>query len=162
MVLRMLFLDHFFLFMGMNSQKTEDESALVDNTQYLFLLKGNSVKSEFKLHKSIVYLDKNVDNRMKNKYLLSLGYDEQVDSTGNAVQNALVFKIWDFISLDNYMPATSTQLTGGSVWDKHENDQRNMMTPIMYKIEIDGKPYLDPIKKFAVSHDCVLAALVTN
>jgi hypothetical protein len=32
----------------------------------------------------------------------------------------------------------------------------------MYKIEIEGKPYLDPVKKFAVSKDCVLAALVTN
>jgi len=32
----------------------------------------------------------------------------------------------------------------------------------MYKIEVDGKPYLDPVKKFAVSHDCVLAALVTS
>ena len=36
------------------------------------------------------------------------------------------------------------------------------MTPIMYKIEIEGKPYLDPVKKFAVSNDCVLAALVKH
>ena len=36
------------------------------------------------------------------------------------------------------------------------------MMPHMYKIEVDGKPYLDPIKKFAVSRDCVLAALVLH
>ena len=36
------------------------------------------------------------------------------------------------------------------------------MTPMMYKIEIEGKPYLDPVKKFAVSNDCVLAALVKH
>ena len=36
------------------------------------------------------------------------------------------------------------------------------MTPIMYKIELEGKPYLDPIKKFTVSKDCVFACLVTG
>jgi len=77
------------------------------------------------------------------------------------LQKALVFKIWDFISLDNYVQASQSGLTGGSVWDKPQNDANNMMTPIMYKIELEGKPYLDPVKKFAVSHDCVLAALVT-
>jgi hypothetical protein len=37
-----------------------------------------------------------------------------------------------------------------------------MMTPAMFKIEIEGKPYMDPVKKFTVSKDCVMAALVTN
>jgi hypothetical protein len=32
----------------------------------------------------------------------------------------------------------------------------------MYRIEIDGKPYLQPVKKFAVSKDLYMAALVTN
>jgi len=32
----------------------------------------------------------------------------------------------------------------------------------MYRIEVEGKPYLEPVKKFAVSNDCMLAALVTN
>ena len=36
------------------------------------------------------------------------------------------------------------------------------MMPHMYKIEVDGKPYLENIKKFAVSRDCVLAALVLH
>ena len=36
------------------------------------------------------------------------------------------------------------------------------MTPIMYRIEIGGKPYLEPVKKFAVSRDLRIAALVTN
>ena len=48
-------------------------------------MKGNQVKSEYKIHKSVVYLDKNVDNKMKNKFLLSLGYDEQLDSTANVL-----------------------------------------------------------------------------
>lgn len=38
---------------------------------------------------------------MDNKYLLTLGYDDRVQD-GNIVETALVFKIWDFISLDNY------------------------------------------------------------
>ena len=37
-----------------------------------------------------------------------------------------------------------------------------LMTPLMYRIEVDGKPYLDPVKKFAVSSDCMLAALVMH
>lgn len=36
------------------------------------------------------------------------------------------------------------------------------MTPQMFKIEVDGKPYLDPVKKFAVSKDLFLCALVTS
>lgn len=37
-----------------------------------------------------------------------------------------------------------------------------MMTPAMFKIEVEGKPYMDPVKKFTVSKDSVMAALVTN
>ena len=65
-------------------------------------MKEMQVKSEFKVHKSVLYLDKNVDNLLGNKYLLSLGYDEQIDpNTKSVLQTALVFKIWDFISLDS-------------------------------------------------------------
>ena len=49
-------------------------------------------------------MEKNVSNAMNNKYLLSLGYDDRItdDNPGNPPETALVFKIWDFISLDNY------------------------------------------------------------
>ena len=47
-------------------------------------MKGNQIKSEFKIHNNILFLDKNVDNRLGGKNLLSLGYDFQIDSsTGN-------------------------------------------------------------------------------
>ena len=41
---------------------------------------------------------------MNNKYLLSLGYDDKImdDNPANQPETALAFKIWDFISLDNY------------------------------------------------------------
>lgn len=101
MVLRMLYLDYFFLFMGMNAHKTPDGQALADPNQYLFLMKEMQVKSEFKVHRSVLFLDKNVENAMGNKFLLSLGYDDNVDAvTGNVGETILVFKIWDFISLD--------------------------------------------------------------
>lgn len=81
-------------------------------------MKGNQVKHEYKIHRSVLFLDKNVDNYLKNKYLLSLGYDDQVDATGNTLQTALVFKIWDFISLSEYVQSSPNGgLTGGSVWD---------------------------------------------
>ena len=68
----MLFLDHFFLFMGMNGYRSQD-GQLQDQTQYLFLMKANQIKSEFKLHDSIMYFEKNVDNRLGGKNLLTLG-----------------------------------------------------------------------------------------
>lgn len=64
-------------------------------------MKEMQVKSEFKVHRSVLFLDKNVENLMGNKYLLSLGYDDQIDANGQVLQTALVFKIWDFISLDS-------------------------------------------------------------
>ena len=100
MVLRMLYLDYFFLFMGMNAEQNPDQT-LVDPNQYLFLMKEMQVKSEFKIHESVLFLDKNVDNFMGNKFLLSLGYDQNYDpTTGQPADKHLVFKIWDFISLD--------------------------------------------------------------
>lgn len=78
MILRMLFLDHFYLFMGMNRETAEDGS-LLDSTQYLFMMKDGKVKTEFKLHRSVAFMDKNVDNRLHNKYLVTLGYDDRLD-----------------------------------------------------------------------------------
>ena len=50
-------------------------------------------------------MDKNIQNVMGNKYLFSLGHDYNVNpATGEVDENseyALVFKIWDFISLDS-------------------------------------------------------------
>ena len=64
-------------------------------------MKEMKVKSEFKVHNSIVYLDKNVENPVGNKFLLSLGYDEYVEPTTNENKNLLLFKVWDFVSLDS-------------------------------------------------------------
>lgn len=54
-----------------------------------------------------------------------------------------------------------TSLAGGTIWEKAGHDSKGMMTPNMYKIEFEGKPYLDAVKKFSVSGDCMIAALVT-
>lgn len=94
----MLYLDYFFLFLGMNAAQADGQ--LIDQTQYLFLMKEMQVKSEFKIHSSVLYLDKNVENLMNNKFILSLGYDENVNEQGET-ERALVFKIWEFISLDS-------------------------------------------------------------
>ena len=57
---------------------------------------------------------------MGNKYLLSLGYDEKIEN-GKNVEKALVFKIWEFFSLDEYVPHSVTNLTGGTIWEKPVN-----------------------------------------
>ena len=65
-------------------------------------MKDMQVRCEFKVHKSVIFLDKNVDNLMGSKFLLSVGYDDHVDpATGGVSEAALVFKIWDFTSLDS-------------------------------------------------------------
>ena len=98
----MLYLDYFFLFLGLNAETTPDESALIDPQQYLFLMKDMFVKkdSEFKIHQSVLFLDKNVENYKGEKLILSLGYDNRIDdASGKVLETALVFKIWNFMSL---------------------------------------------------------------
>ena len=65
----------------------------------LYLMKEMRVKSEFKLHNSVLYLEKNVVNYKNQKFILSLGYDSIIEDAKPT--NALVFKVWDFISLDS-------------------------------------------------------------
>ena len=67
-------------------------------------MKDKSVRQEYKLHNRIVYFDKNVENQLGNKYLLSLGYDDKIDQAGQKQETALVFKIWEFgnICSDSY------------------------------------------------------------
>lgn len=126
-------------------------------------MKGNQVKTEYRIHRSVLYLDKNVDNFLKNKYILSLGYDDYIDpQSGKVTDTALVFKIWDFMSLDDYPQATNKGgLTGGCAWN-NEINPNGMSVPAMFKLEIEGVPYLEPVKKFAVSKDLWMAALVTS
>jgi hypothetical protein len=73
-VLRMLNIDYMFFFLGMNAQKTPDGMGLADPTQYLFLMKDMQVKSEFRLHHQVLFLDKYC--YQDKKLLISLGYDE--------------------------------------------------------------------------------------
>lgn len=96
---------------------------------------------------------------MDNKYLLTLGYDDK-SQDGNIVETALVFKIWDFISLDNYSQYRGDTPTGGSIWDR--TTERSEDAPVSYRIQVDGKDYLGQLQKFAVSKDLVLCALVTH
>jgi hypothetical protein len=73
-----MYLDYFFLFFVINGASIV-QGKQNDESQYLFLMKEMQVKSEFKIHGSVVYLDKNVENLCGNKFLLSLGYDEKID-----------------------------------------------------------------------------------
>lgn len=61
-------------------------------------MKEMKVKSEYRVHHDIYYLEKNFKNAINGKFIVSLGYD-YLDAQGG--QRALVLKIWDFISLDS-------------------------------------------------------------
>ena len=60
-IFRMMFLDHFFLFLGINGASTV-QGRQNDDSHYLFLMKEMQVKSELKIHGSVVFLDKNDEN----------------------------------------------------------------------------------------------------
>ena len=68
----------------------------------------------------------------------------------------MILKIWEFISLDDYCKDASG-MTGGSYFDRTENQHKGATVPIMYKIEST-----DPIKKFTVSKDMLFACMVTG
>ena len=80
-------------------------------------MKGNQVKSEFKIHKAVLYFDKNIDNYLKNKYIISLGYDDPQDPSIMTTSPPMILKIWEFISLDDYCKDASG-MTGGSYFDR--------------------------------------------
>ena len=54
----MMYLDYFFLFLGVNGASTP-QGKQNDENHYLFLMKEMQVKSEFKIHGNVVFLDKN-------------------------------------------------------------------------------------------------------
>lgn len=90
--------------------------------------------SEFKIHQSVLFLDKNVENYKGEKLILSLGYDNKVDEgNGKILETALVFKIWNFMSLGGkyqfflnsffkdyktFNRENPASLTGGNIWEK--------------------------------------------
>ena len=93
------------------------------------MFKNSQVKCHFKIHTGVVFLDKNVNNPLENKYILSLGYDDRVEPEGHISERALIFKIWDYTCLHgrffyflshlrsiDYVEATETCLTGGTIW----------------------------------------------
>ena len=73
------------------------------------MVKDNAIKSIFRLHEFSLFLEKNVNNPLEKKLLLSLGVDISPDDT-----KSLVFKVWDFMSLDTYSEYAKDKLTGGS------------------------------------------------
>ncbi len=57
-------------------------TAMLDPNTYLYMFKESQYRNEFKIHSTILFLDKNVDYMFRKecrKCLLSLGYDERVD-----------------------------------------------------------------------------------
>ena len=117
----MLFLDHFFIFMGKKNEFMANGEDLVDPRQYVFIMKDMQVKSEHRIHHDVRFLQKNTENPTGNKYLLSLGYDYGPTKGSKA----LVLKIWDFESLisDEYAPTSpndANSLTGGTWWQKQD------------------------------------------
>ena len=56
----------------------------------------------------------------------------------------------------DYKPATENNLTGGNINEQGYDDE----SPVMREVLFNKKPYEKDIKKFQVSPDLVMAALV--
>lgn len=89
MVMRMVYLDMFFLFLGQD-QKSNDP------TEYFYLTKNLQIKSEFKIHHQTYYVDKFINYQKGMKLLISMGMDNNDMAVDDKV---LAIKIWDFQSL---------------------------------------------------------------
>ncbi len=74
LVLKMVYLDMFFLFLGREKMKNPG-NATGDMNEYFYLTKSLQVKSEFKIHTQTHYVDKFINYQKGLKLLISMGVD---------------------------------------------------------------------------------------
>ena len=91
----MIFLDHYFLFLGSKYVDNSDHSV-----EYLYLTKNmvvHNASNPFMIHHQSHFIQKVVNNR--HKLLITMGKDRQYNESGGFEEEALFIKIWDFMSL---------------------------------------------------------------
>lgn len=94
MVLKMVYLDMFFLFLGRDKRKTMEGNG--DLNEYFYLTKSLQVKSEFKIHTQTHYIDKFINYQKGLKLLISMGVDQNYSETSGTEDSIQIIKIWDF------------------------------------------------------------------
>ena len=93
--MRMVFLDHYFLFLA---RKYSEDNAIMG--EYLYLTKNMVVhnpESPFMIHHESLYIEKVVNPR--HKLLYTMGKDFLYNENREREEEAYFIKIWDFMSL---------------------------------------------------------------
>ena len=90
-ILRMVYFDMFFLFLGIKTFSNQSQ------VEYLYLTKNMEIQKEFMIHNQTNYIDKVVN--FDTKFLFTSGIDYQLDEQRTIVDEAQVIKIWDFQQL---------------------------------------------------------------
>ena len=94
-IMRMVFLDHWFLFLARKYNAGEETPC----GEFLYLTKNmlvQQVESTFMIHHESMYIEKVVSNG--HKLLFSMGKDRHFEG-GQIAEEAFFIKIWDFMSL---------------------------------------------------------------
>ena len=95
-IMRMVFLDHYFLFLARKYSAENNEPV----GEYLYLTKNmvvHNAQSLFMVHHESFYIEKVVNAR--HKLLFTMGKDKQYDENREIQEEAYFIKIWDFMSL---------------------------------------------------------------
>ena len=95
-IMRMVFLDHYFLFLA-RKYNAEDSQPC---GEFLYLTKNmvvHNAANPFMIHHEAFYIEKVVN--ASHKLLFTMGKDRQLSETGQVEEEAYFIKIWDFVSL---------------------------------------------------------------
>lgn len=95
-IMRMVFLDHYFLFLARKYNGVSEEPV----GEYLFLTKNmivHNAQEPFMIHHESCFLEKVVNAR--HKLLYTMGKDMRFNEDNQPEEQAYFIKIWDFMSL---------------------------------------------------------------
>lgn len=93
-ILRMIYLDMFFLFLGSDKLKAGESQSST-----LYLTKNLVVKQEFRIHHETLYVDKFINYQKGMKLIVSMGKDRFVADNEEVQDECQLIKVWDFQSL---------------------------------------------------------------
>ena len=95
-IMRMVFLDHYFLFLARKYSAENNEAC----GEYLYLTKNmvvHNAQNPFMIHHESLYIEKVVNHR--HKLLFTMGKDCTFNEDRQPEEQAYFIKIWDFMSL---------------------------------------------------------------
>jgi hypothetical protein len=81
----------------------------------MYQYKKERIIAKYRLHDTLLFFVKNENNKLQNKYFITLGFDKRLEG-GEVKEKCLVLKIWDIRKMDNYFDYSDEAPTGGSMF----------------------------------------------